>query len=63
MRPCTMGESTRRHFAVGLFVALIWKFLTKYSDINLIFYSDKVSADSKCWNRFVSQIILSFSME
>ena len=32
---------------------LIWKFLTKYGNINKIFHSDKFSADNKCQNRFV----------
>ena len=31
-----------------LFLALIWKFLTECGDINSIFHSDKISADSKC---------------
>ena len=51
------------HFAVSLFLALIWKFLTNYDNINSIFHSDKISADSKCSNRFVSEMILSFSMK
>ena len=27
------------------------------------FYSDKIAADSKYWNRFVSELILSFFMK
>ena len=42
-----MGESSKGHFAVSLFHALIWKFLTKYGNINLVFLSDKISTDSK----------------
>ena len=47
MKPCMMGN-VRRHFAVSLFLTLMWKFLTKYDNINSIFYSDKISADRKC---------------
>ena len=47
MRPCIMAEYYR-HFVVSLFLALILKFLTKYGNINSIFHSDKISADSKC---------------
>ena len=35
-------------FAARLFLALIWKFLTKYGNVNSIFHSDKMSPDSKC---------------
>ena len=62
MRPCIMGEYYR-HFVVSLFLALILKFLTKYGNINSIYHSDKTSAGSKCWNRFVSEMILPFSMK
>ena len=41
-------EKVRRHFAIILFLALIWKFLTKYGNVNSIFHSDKISTDSKC---------------
>ena len=41
-----MGE-VRRHFAISLFLALIWKFLTKCGNINSIFHSDRISADNK----------------
>ena len=47
IRPCIMEESSKGHFAVSLFRALIWKFLTKYGNINLVFLSDKISTDSK----------------
>ena len=40
--------NVRRYFAVSLFLVLIWKFLTKYGNINSICHSDKISADSKC---------------
>ena len=36
------------HFVVSLSLALIWKFLTKYGNINSIFHLDKISADNKC---------------
>ena len=62
MRPCIMGEYYR-HFVVSLFLALILKFLTKYGNRNSINHSDKISADSKCVNRFVSEMILLFSMK
>ena len=42
-----MGESLEGHFAVSLFHALIWNFLTKYVNINSVFHSDKISTDSK----------------
>ena len=45
MRHCIMGE-TRRHFVISLFLALIWKFLTKCGNINSIFHSDRISADN-----------------
>ena len=47
-------------FPVSLLLPFIWKFLTKYGNINSIFHSDKISADNTCRNRFVSEI-LSFS--
>ena len=40
-----MGE-VRKHFALCLFLALIWKFLTKRGYINSIFHSDRISADN-----------------
>ena len=49
-----MGECSEGHFAVSLFHALTWKFLTKYGNIYSVFHSDKVYADSKYLNRFVS---------
>ena len=45
MRHCIMGE-TRRHFVISLFLALIWKFLTKCGNVNSIFHSDRISADN-----------------
>ena len=54
IRPCTMGECLEGHFTVSLFHALTWKFLTKYGNIYSVFHSDKVYADSKYLNRFVS---------
>ena len=42
-----MGECLEGHFAVSLLHALIMKFLTKYDNINSVFHSDKISADSK----------------
>ena len=42
-----MGESFEGHFAFSLFYGLIWKFLTKYGNINLVFDSDKIFTDSK----------------
>ena len=47
MRPCIMGECLNRHFAVRFFLALVWKFLTKYDNVNSIFHYDKISADNK----------------
>ena len=44
----TEWENVRRHFAVSLLIALIWKFLSKFDNINSIFHSDKISADNKC---------------
>ena len=41
-----MGE-VRRHNAICLFLALIWKFLPKCDNINSIFHSDRISADNK----------------
>ena len=35
--------------------------LSKCGNINSIFHSDKISADSKCWSRYVSEMILTFS--
>ena len=35
----------------------------KHFNMNSYFYSDKIAADSKYWNRFVSELILSFFME
>ena len=55
-----MGECLEGHFAVSLFHALIWKFLTKYGNINSVFHTDKISADGKYLNRFVSEMILQF---
>ena len=46
MRPCIMGE-VRMHFAVSLFLALIWKFPTKSGNLNSIFHSDKITANNK----------------
>ena len=42
------NERILKDTAISLFLALIWKFLTKYGNINSIFHSDKISADSKC---------------
>ena len=53
-----MGEFLEGHFAVNLFHALIWEFLTKYGNINSIFHSDKISSDSKYLKRFVSQMMI-----
>ena len=39
------------------------EFITKYGNANSIFHSDRIPADSKYWNRFVSELILSFSMK
>ena len=50
-------ENVRRHFAGTWFLALIWKFLNKFDNINSIFHLDKLSADNKCWNRFLSEIL------
>ena len=44
-------------------LALILKFLTKDGNINSIYHSDKISTDCKCWSRFVSEMILPFSMK
>ena len=55
--------AVRRYFAISLFFALIWKFVTKCGNINSIFHSDKITADNKYRNRFVSELILSFSMK
>ena len=44
-RLCIIGEW---HVGVSLFLALIWKFLSKYGNIKSIFHSDKISAYSKC---------------
>ena len=41
------NERILKDTAISLFLALIWKFLTKYGNINSIFHSDKISADSK----------------
>ena len=49
------------NFAISLFITFIWKFL--YGNTNSIFHSDKISADNKSWNRFVSEMIVSFSMK
>ena len=49
-----MGKCLEGYFAVSLFNALIGKFLTKVSNINAIFHSDKYG------NRFVSEMILLF---
>ena len=57
-----MGEF-RRYFVIALFLLLIWKFLTKYDNVNSVFHSDKIPADSKCWNRFLSEMILLFPMK
>ena len=57
------NERILKDTAISLFLALIWKFLTKYGNINSIFHSDKISADSKCLKRFASEMILSFSMK
>ena len=32
----------------SLFLALIWKFLTKHGNTTSIFQSDQISADNKC---------------
>ena len=37
-----------------------WKFLANYGNINSVFHSDKISADSKYLNRFASEMILWF---
>ena len=57
MRPSTT-ENFIRHFVVSLFFALIWNVLTKYGNINSIFRADKISADNKCRNTFVNEMIL-----
>ena len=41
------NERILKDTAISLFLALIWKFLTKYGNINSVFHSDKISADSK----------------
>ena len=41
-----MGE-VRRLVAIYLFLALIWKFLTKCGNIYSIFHSNRISADNK----------------
>ena len=46
MRPCIIGE-VRRLFAISLFLALIWKFIAKFGNINSIFHLDRIPADSK----------------
>ena len=57
------GRMLRSHFALGLFHVLIWKFLIKYDNICSIFHSDKFLYIYKCWNRFVSEMILLFSIK
>ena len=53
MQKCLEG-----HLAVSWFHALIWRFLTKYGNINSVFHSDKIFANSKYLSRFVSEMIL-----
>ena len=36
---------------------------SKCGNINSVFHSDKLSADGKCWNRYVTEMILSFSVK
>ena len=39
-------EEVRSHFVIILFLALIWKFLTKCGNIYSIFHSDRTSVDN-----------------
>ena len=46
MRPCIKGE-IRKHFAISLFLALLWKFLIKWGNINSVLVLTKMGNDLK----------------
>ena len=48
-----------------LVCSLHWfgNFALKNGNINSVFHSDKISADNKCWSKFVIEMVLSFSMK
>ena len=58
IRPCTMRECLEGHLTVSWFHALILRFLTKYGNVNSVFHSDNIFANSKYLSRFVSEMIL-----
>ena len=42
------GKMPKKHFALSLFLASIWKFLIKHDDINSIFHLDKFLQIHEC---------------